>query len=424
MPLMERPNQSLEAGQAKQQFDRALGSTLEIRNQEASNAIDTATTVAIVGTTLVWRWKSTIFPAYRVCDSYIERVLRQKLPQSALASTSVEYVITVPAVWSDRAQAAIRRCAEQAGMGTGSSLHIISEPEAAAMYALDAMDPHNIQIGDTFVLCDAGGGTVDLISYKVSALKPVLRIQEATPGSGSLCGSTFLNRVFQKFLEDRVKSDRNWDEDVLEEAMKRFEVTVASGTGGETEKRVNGSSKSREWYTSNANPPMSTMKSVGYGKRNRSLDQQRWTTQQKRQMQIIGGSRTYRRRNQEQTGIREEDYRSQAVKQSAKAEDMNRTPRDSRETKIYKEQTRRWFFRYTKFLSSGSVVDPRPAAVQQQVAVRSPDPSKSQLYKQSAKHLSKISQQNPPQILESHVQALPPAIEFASFIENNTISTE
>ncbi|KAL8693927.1 MAG: hypothetical protein Q9218_001341 [Villophora microphyllina] len=164
--------------------------------------------------------------------SHAERVLRQKLPQSALASTPVEYVITVPAVWSDRAQAATRRCAEQAGMGTGSSLHIISEPEAAAMYALDAMDPHNIQIGDTFVLCDAGGGTVDLISYKVSALKPVLRIQEAAPGSGSLCGSTFLNRIFQKFLEDRFKSDRNWDEDVLEEAMKRFEVTVKRSFSG------------------------------------------------------------------------------------------------------------------------------------------------------------------------------------------------
>ncbi|KAL8898343.1 MAG: hypothetical protein Q9192_002125 [Flavoplaca navasiana] len=88
------------------------------------------------------------------------------------------------------------------------------------------MDPHNIKVGDTFVLCDAGGGTVDLISYKVSALKPVLRIEEAAPGSGSLCGSTFLNRIFYKFLSDRFSADPNWDQDVVEEAMKRFEVTV------------------------------------------------------------------------------------------------------------------------------------------------------------------------------------------------------
>lgn len=160
---------------------------------------------------------------------HAERILRHKLPQSALASTPVEFVITTPAVWSDRAQASTRRCTEQAGMGTGSSLHIITEPEAAAMYSLDAMDPHNIEVGDTFVLCDAGGGTVDLISYKVSALKPALRITEAAPGSGSLCGSTFLNRIFHKFLEDKLGEDPNWDDDVLEEAMKRFEVTVSHG---------------------------------------------------------------------------------------------------------------------------------------------------------------------------------------------------
>lgn len=157
---------------------------------------------------------------------HAERVLRHKLPESALDSTPIEFVITTPAVWSDGAQASTRRCAEQAGMGTGSSLHVITEPEAAAMYALDAMDPHNIKVGDTFVLCDAGGGTVDLISYKVAALKPSLRIEEAAPGTGSLCGSTFLNRIFHKFLEDKLGEDPMWDDDVLEEAMKRFEVTV------------------------------------------------------------------------------------------------------------------------------------------------------------------------------------------------------
>lgn len=123
----------------------------------------------------------------------------------------------MPAVWSPAAQAKTRACAQKAGMGLGSALHVISEPEAAAMYALDAMDPHNIKVRDTFVLVDAGGGTVDLISYTVTTLKPSLQITEASPGSGSLCGSSFLNRIFQKFLKDRFESDDTWDDDVLEE---------------------------------------------------------------------------------------------------------------------------------------------------------------------------------------------------------------
>ena len=148
---------------------------------------------------------------------HAEQILRYKLPASALLSTPLEFVITVPAVWSAAAQTKTRACAEKAGMGLGSALHIISEPEAAALYALDAMDPHDIQVGDTFILVDAGGGTVDLISYTVEALRPLLRIREAAPGTGSQCGSTFLNRIFQKSLKDKFENDRFWDDDVLEE---------------------------------------------------------------------------------------------------------------------------------------------------------------------------------------------------------------
>lgn len=97
---------------------------------------------------------------------------------------------------------------------------MISEPEAAAIYALDAMDPHNVKVGDTFVVCDAGGGTVDLISYSVSALRPMLEITEASSGTGLLCGASFLNRKFKMFLTEKLKDERGWDEDVLEEVCE------------------------------------------------------------------------------------------------------------------------------------------------------------------------------------------------------------
>ena len=128
--------------------------------------------------------------------------------------------ITVPAVWSDTAQAKTLACAEKAGMGTSSTLQIVSEPEAAATYALDIMDPLNIKKGDTFVLCDAGGGTVDLISSTVSALKPRLEVIEASPGNGSICGSSILNRIFQEFLVQKLGHQPGWDEEVLEEVSR------------------------------------------------------------------------------------------------------------------------------------------------------------------------------------------------------------
>lgn len=180
----------------------------------------------------------------KLCTDYIgairahtEEVLKFKLPSSIIKSTPIEYIITVPAVWSDSAQAKTRTCAAAAGMG--KNLQIISEPEAAAIYALHAMDPHSIQVGDTFVLCDAGGGTVDLISYTVTELKPILKVTEAAMGSGRLCGSTFLNRIFQKFLVEKLSLNEEWDEEVVEDAMKRFDlVTKKTFRGGANEEFI------------------------------------------------------------------------------------------------------------------------------------------------------------------------------------------
>ena len=150
-------------------------------------------------------------------QQHAKAVLKNKLPATALASTPLEFVITVPAIWSAAAQEKTRECAEIAGMGRGSSLHMISEPEAAATYALDALDPHDIKINDTFLLVDAGGGTVDLIAYTVTTLKPLINVKETGPGSGSKCGSTFLNQRFQQFLEEKFLDDDDWDHEVLDE---------------------------------------------------------------------------------------------------------------------------------------------------------------------------------------------------------------
>ena len=45
--------------------------------------------------------------------------------------------------------------------------------------------------------------TVDLISYRVLALDPILEVEETKQGSGHLCGSVFLDRIFAKYLTDK-----------------------------------------------------------------------------------------------------------------------------------------------------------------------------------------------------------------------------
>ena len=160
---------------------------------------------------------------------HTEQVLRHKIPASAFASTPIEYVVTVPAIWSDNAKAKTKSAAERAGMG---KIHMVAEPEAGAVYALHALHPHTINIGDTIMLVDAGGGTVDVITYQVRQLQPMLQISEVTCGSGALCGSSFINRCFEDSLMNDCSLDTEWDEEVLEEASERFERVIKRSFAG------------------------------------------------------------------------------------------------------------------------------------------------------------------------------------------------
>ncbi|KAF2729144.1 actin-like ATPase domain-containing protein, partial [Polyplosphaeria fusca] len=54
--------------------------------------------------------------------------------------------------------------------------------------------------GECFILCDAGGGTVDVVGYKVDRLDPNLDIRMMTVPIGSNCGSSYINRDFQDWL--------------------------------------------------------------------------------------------------------------------------------------------------------------------------------------------------------------------------------
>ena len=87
--------------------------------------------------------------------------LTRRYGESFMASTRVEVVLTCPAVWSDAAKNTTLQAAERAGMGSSSDIQMISEPEAAAVYTLKAIQPNNLNVGDNFIVCDAGGGTVE-----------------------------------------------------------------------------------------------------------------------------------------------------------------------------------------------------------------------------------------------------------------------
>ncbi|OBT44564.1 hypothetical protein VE00_05799 [Pseudogymnoascus sp. WSF 3629] len=153
-------------------------------------------------------------------------ILQIQLGKHHAEETPLQFILTVPAVWSDAAKETTLQAAETAGLGQNAPILMISEPEAAATYALHRKKLGDLSIGDTFVICDAGGGTVDLISYTIEQLEPTLQVKEAAPGSGALCGSTYLNRRFQEFLESKLGQELGFEQETVNDAMKKFDEEI------------------------------------------------------------------------------------------------------------------------------------------------------------------------------------------------------
>lgn len=94
------------------------------------------------------------------------------------------YCLTVPAMWSDRAKAAMREAAIKAGLIDASDhrdrLMLISEPEAAALYCEKKCEQFNLRHGDRFMICDAGGKiiTFSLLFCVVSDLETIIKYEQ------------------------------------------------------------------------------------------------------------------------------------------------------------------------------------------------------------------------------------------------------
>ncbi|KAI9473985.1 MAG: hypothetical protein EXX96DRAFT_529019 [Benjaminiella poitrasii] len=123
------------------------------------------------------------------------------------------YCLTVPAMWSDLAKYSMRKAALKAGLirkdDPEDRLILTSEPEAAALYCERMCDQVNLKKGDRILICDAGGGTVDLIVFEVISPNGMQnttnRLKEVTKGIGESCGSTILDNNFKALIEEKLR---------------------------------------------------------------------------------------------------------------------------------------------------------------------------------------------------------------------------
>eukprot|EP01084_Bolivina_argentea_P079170 143651_1 len=127
----------------------------------------------------------------------------------------IQWILTVPAIWSDRAKYKMEYWAQKAGLISKkifNHLRIVYEPDCASISCqYDIINNANNKslfgIGERYVLIDAGGGTADIAWHQVKAEYSMEEVHHCTGGPW---GSDYIDEHFDQLLieifdEDKVK---------------------------------------------------------------------------------------------------------------------------------------------------------------------------------------------------------------------------
>ncbi|KAK4519285.1 uncharacterized protein ATC70_009517 [Mucor velutinosus] len=148
-------------------------------------------------------------------NSRIKEHLEKKTGIKA-KSLKLKYVITVPAMWTDTGRATMIEAAIQAGLvksNEGKYIQLITEPEAAALscekFMKDTLKLNSAFYEEelVFTVFDAGGGTVDLVTFKQTIGKTEdgkeeRSIKQIGDGNGDTCGAAYLDTRFKEAIID------------------------------------------------------------------------------------------------------------------------------------------------------------------------------------------------------------------------------
>ncbi|KAK2752421.1 hypothetical protein FQN55_007461 [Onygenales sp. PD_40] len=125
-----------------------------------------------------------------------------------VADLPIHAILTAPADWGPEYKATLIKIAEAAGVASRDCdrISMIDEPEAAALAAFTAAQEESalssFKANTNAVIVDIGGGTVDLITYKIVSTKP-FKVAEACTGTSAKCGATTIDRELHRVMESR-----------------------------------------------------------------------------------------------------------------------------------------------------------------------------------------------------------------------------
>ncbi|CAE6432312.1 unnamed protein product [Rhizoctonia solani] len=158
-------------------------------------------------------------------------------------SPTVQIVIAHPNGWGIREQAFLRLAAVNAGLVDAAkaerNVQFVTEAEASVHFCIHHTNlGDHLQPGTNFVVCDAGGSTVDTTLYSVTSAPPVLELKEKRTSACVQAGAIFVDFEVEKFLQ-RSLADAGLDQvqvaDYVKAGVKDFEYHAKRAFNGRTD---------------------------------------------------------------------------------------------------------------------------------------------------------------------------------------------
>ncbi|EIN07325.1 hypothetical protein PUNSTDRAFT_144834 [Punctularia strigosozonata HHB-11173 SS5] len=142
----------------------------------------------------------------------------------------IQFVLTHPNGWEGAQQSKMREAAIHGGLipdtiAGRDRVSFVTEGEASLHSCLANGLAGRLELGDGILIADAGGGTLDFSSYKISALRP-LKIQELVPASCSLQGSIFVSARAKEFFRAKLANSRYGTPDSIDYITRKFDETT------------------------------------------------------------------------------------------------------------------------------------------------------------------------------------------------------
>ncbi|KAG8717708.1 hypothetical protein FRC08_006900 [Ceratobasidium sp. 394] len=151
----------------------------------------------------------------------------------------MEIVLAHPNGWGLREQAFLRSAAVEAKLADAESaptrIRFVTEAEASVHFCIYHTNLGScLQPGTNFVVCDAGGSTVDTTLYTVVSARPVLKLEEKRASACVQAGAIFVDSEAEKYLRTTLRNAQVPQEDIEEytkAGVKDFEAFAKRAFG-------------------------------------------------------------------------------------------------------------------------------------------------------------------------------------------------